>query len=113
MKVACPDYLSKVSPIIGDCKKPNLGISENERNTIISEVTVVFHVAATVRFDEHLKEAVHINIRATGDLLDIAKSMRRLKVSSFFEKFLKIFFVYICKKILTGEMEIDFVPKID
>lgn len=80
MKAVCPDYLSKVAPIIGDCKKPFLGISENDRNILISEVNVVFHVAATVRFDAHLRDAVTINIQATNDLLDIAHLMKQLKV---------------------------------
>lgn len=79
MKAACPDYLSKVAPIVGDCVKPNLGISENDRNTMISEVEIIFHVAATVRFDAHLRDAVNINIRAINDLLDIAHSIKQLK----------------------------------
>lgn len=80
MKTAYPDYLSKLTPITGDCEKPNLGISENDRNILISEVEVIFHVAATVRFDAHLRDAVNINVRATSDLLDLAHSMKQLKV---------------------------------
>lgn len=79
MKRECPDYMSKVSPIIGDCMKSNLGISENDKNIIIDEVEIIFHAAATVRFDAHLRDAVSINIRATSDLLDIAHSMKQLK----------------------------------
>ena len=51
MRTECPDFLSKVAPIIGDCAKPNLGIHENDRNTLISETDIIFHIAATVRFD--------------------------------------------------------------
>lgn len=81
MKKECPDYMSKVSPIIGDCMKSNLGISENDENIIINEVEIIFHAAATVRFDAHLRDAVNINIRATSDLLDMAHAMKQLKVS--------------------------------
>lgn len=80
MKKVCPDYHSKVIAVIGDCNKPNLGLSEQDRNTLINEVNTVFHVAATVRFDAHLRSAVNINIRATIDLLDLAHSMKNLKV---------------------------------
>ena len=80
MRTECPNYLSKVAPIIGDCMKPNLGMNENDRNTLISEAEIIFHVAATVRFDAQLRDAVNINIRATNDLLDLAHSMKQLKV---------------------------------
>ncbi|KAK7576523.1 hypothetical protein V9T40_012809 [Parthenolecanium corni] len=79
MKTEYPDYLSKLTSITGDCEKPNLGISENDRNTLISQVEVIFHVAATVRFDAHLRDAVNINVRATSDLLDLAHSMKQLQ----------------------------------
>lgn len=80
MRIECPDYLSKVAPIIGDCTKPNLGIYEIDRNKLIGEVEIIFHAAATVRFDANMREAVNINIRATDDLLEIARSMKQLKV---------------------------------
>lgn len=80
MRIECPNYLRKVAPISGDCMKPNLGISENDRNIIINEVEIIFHAAATVRFDAQLRDAVNINIRATSDLLDLVCSMKKLKV---------------------------------
>lgn len=40
---------------------------------------MIFHVAATVRFDEKLKMAVAINIRAPQDVLRLARQMTRLK----------------------------------
>lgn len=39
----------------------------------------MFHVAATVRFDEKLKTAVPINIEATRDIINMAKEMTKLK----------------------------------
>lgn len=89
MKTEYPDYLSKLTSITGDCEKPNLGISENDRNTLISQVEVIFHVAATVRFDAHLRDAVNINVRATSDLLDLAHSMKQLQVLNLYFRALK------------------------
>jgi nucleoside-diphosphate-sugar epimerase len=43
-------------------------------------VSVVFHAAATVRFDEPLRNAVLLNTRGTRELLALAKDMTNLKV---------------------------------
>ncbi|XP_065220998.1 fatty acyl-CoA reductase wat-like isoform X2 [Planococcus citri] len=79
-KKCCPDYTSIVTPIRGDCLKPNLGISDTDRDLLQEEVNIIFHVAATVRFDAPLRDAVYINIRSTSDLLDIAKGIKNLQV---------------------------------
>lgn len=70
----------KIRPIIGDCLKPKLGLSTTDSQLLKEEVNVVFHVAATVRFDAPLKQAVNMNIRSTSDLLDLAQEMKQLKV---------------------------------
>jgi fatty acyl-CoA reductase len=80
MKKASPDYMNKVRLIPGDCGLPNLGIGDSDRELLCQEVNIVFHVAATVRFDEKLKTAVHINVRSTKHLLDLARLMPHLKV---------------------------------
>lgn len=46
---------------------------------IIFQVDIVFHVAATVRFDQKLKLAVSANIKATEDIIEMAKEMKMLK----------------------------------
>jgi fatty acyl-CoA reductase len=50
-----PEALNKLIAIEGDITKDGLGISENDLNSLISDVSVVFHSAATVKFDEPLK----------------------------------------------------------
>ena len=50
-----PDYKAKVFPVMGDILQPLLGISEKDMQTLQNEVSIVFHSAATVRFDEQLK----------------------------------------------------------
>ncbi|KMQ85980.1 fatty acyl- reductase 1, partial [Lasius niger] len=42
-------------------------------------VSVVFHLAATVRFDEDIKTSTALNVIATNVILDIAKHMPNLK----------------------------------
>ena len=41
--------------IEGDLLLPSLGISKEDRKLITDNVSIVFHSAATVRFDEPLK----------------------------------------------------------
>ncbi|KAJ8982210.1 hypothetical protein NQ317_013512 [Molorchus minor] len=79
LKKECPKFRHKVVGIAGDCSLPGLGLSEQDRNVLIQEVNVVFHVAATVRFDEKLQMAVAINVRATQDILRLANQMKHLK----------------------------------
>ncbi|XP_050422291.1 fatty acyl-CoA reductase wat-like [Adelges cooleyi] len=79
MKKETPDYLEKVTAVIGDCVQPNLGLSEQDRVMLQNEVNIVIHSAATVRFDEHMKRAVKINIVALQDLLKISHEIKCLK----------------------------------
>ncbi|EFN69980.1 Fatty acyl-CoA reductase 1, partial [Camponotus floridanus] len=44
----------------------------------IQRVNIVFHIAATVRFNEPLKIAVNINTRATDRMLDLCRHMTNL-----------------------------------
>ncbi|XP_049839499.1 putative fatty acyl-CoA reductase CG5065 [Schistocerca gregaria] len=76
---ACPDYLRKVIPIAGDCTQPGLGISPADATTLTSKVSVVFHVAATVRFDADLRTATLTNVASTCEVVALVKRMTNLK----------------------------------
>lgn len=80
MKKENPYFNSKITVISGDVSQPGLGISELDKKRIVNEVTVIFHGAATVRFDEKLRKAIKINIFGTKQLLDLAAECRNLKV---------------------------------
>ncbi|KAH8347023.1 hypothetical protein KR059_004329, partial [Drosophila kikkawai] len=75
---AKPQALKRIFPIAGDCLEPDLGISESDRKLLVSEVQVVIHGAATVRFDEALHLSLAINVRATRLMLQLAKQMTQL-----------------------------------
>ncbi|KAI4498876.1 hypothetical protein M0802_006051 [Mischocyttarus mexicanus] len=79
MKKEVPKYRDKVVAVCGDCGVEELGLSTKDRKMLENEVTIVFHVAATVRFNEKLKLATAINVRSTNDLLEMCKSMPKLK----------------------------------
>ncbi|XP_066584284.1 fatty acyl-CoA reductase wat-like [Prorops nasuta] len=79
LKKEVPDYRSKVVAINGDCSLEGLGLSESDKETIINNVSIVFHVAATIRFDEKLKLATATNIRSSAIILEMCKRMPKLK----------------------------------
>ncbi|XP_069696765.1 putative fatty acyl-CoA reductase CG5065 [Periplaneta americana] len=71
--------LEKVIPINGDVTKPGLGLSDQNRNLLCKEVSMVFHSAATVRFNEQLKTALVTNVIGTQNIVKLCKEMIRLK----------------------------------
>ncbi|XP_045465613.1 fatty acyl-CoA reductase wat-like [Harmonia axyridis] len=79
LKKANPKFRHKVVPIEGDCCLPELGISEQDQQTLIQKVNIVFHAAATVRFDEKIGTAVSINVKAPLYLVKLAKQIHNLK----------------------------------
>ncbi|XP_043477414.1 fatty acyl-CoA reductase wat-like isoform X1 [Leptopilina heterotoma] len=79
LKQEQPDYASKIFIIEGDTEKFDLGLSPNDRELIIKNTHIIFHAAATVRFDEKLRQAVNINVRGLQLMLQLAKEMKNLK----------------------------------
>ncbi|EDW28044.1 GL27190 [Drosophila persimilis] len=73
------DALQRVCPIAGDCLEPDLGISDTDRRLLASEVQIVLHGAATVRFNEPLHVALAINTRATRLMVQLGKQMVNLE----------------------------------
>ncbi|OAD61911.1 hypothetical protein WN48_07108 [Eufriesea mexicana] len=74
-----PNELSKIVPVAGDVTEHELGISESDQNTLIKNVSIVFHSAATVKFDEALKLSVTINMVGTKQLLNLCHRMHNLE----------------------------------
>lgn len=50
-----PGFENKVIAIGGDILEDNLGITEDDQQTLVENVSIIFHSAATVKFDEELK----------------------------------------------------------
>ena len=70
----------KVVAIAGDVTMTNLGLSGANRQLLADRVSIVFHTAATIRFDAPLKQAVIVNTRGTKYMLDLAKEIKNLEV---------------------------------
>ncbi|XP_075230970.1 fatty acyl-CoA reductase wat-like [Lycorma delicatula] len=69
----------KVFAIPGDISEPRLGISDENRKLLQENIDIVFHAAATVRFDEPISTAVAINVSGTKEMLELARTMKNLK----------------------------------
>lgn len=59
-----------------------LGLSQKDKNAIIDEVEVILNSAASVNFDDPLKQALLINYFGAKRMLDLAKLCPKLKVFS-------------------------------
>lgn len=46
------------------------------------KVSIVFHVAATIKFNEPLDVAMNVNVAGTGRVLNLAQKMKNIKVIS-------------------------------
>ena len=68
-------------PIKGDITQPHLGISPTDRATLEQNVSVVFHAAATIKFDEELRLSVAMNVQGTLRLVELCNNMKKLVVS--------------------------------
>ncbi|XP_014677309.1 PREDICTED: putative fatty acyl-CoA reductase CG5065 [Priapulus caudatus] len=55
VRQATPGVEEKVVAISGDITEPNLGVAASDEEALQREVSIVFHSAATVRFDDHLR----------------------------------------------------------
>uniref|UniRef100_A0A1A9WVE9 Fatty acyl-CoA reductase n=1 Tax=Glossina brevipalpis TaxID=37001 RepID=A0A1A9WVE9_9MUSC len=73
-----PQNFQKIFAIAGDCKELGLGVSQSDRKRI-ENVTMIFHSAASVRFDDNFKDAILLNTRGAFELIKIAESLKKLK----------------------------------
>ena len=56
-----PEVMSKLTALQGDVSMNNLGLSEQQRELLATEVDLVFHCAATLRLEAKLKDAIEMN----------------------------------------------------
>ncbi|XP_066990942.1 putative fatty acyl-CoA reductase CG5065 [Anabrus simplex] len=75
----CPAVFSKIVSVNGDVSEPGLGLSPIDRQQLVEQVNVVFHSAATVRFNEKLKAAVILNTLGTQRVIQLCRSMHKLQ----------------------------------
>jgi hypothetical protein len=68
--------------VCGDITLHELGISQADQKILADSVSVVFHSAATVKFDEPLKISVGMNVMGTKRIVQLCHKMVKLEASS-------------------------------
>uniref|UniRef100_A0A3P8X8B1 Fatty acyl-CoA reductase n=1 Tax=Esox lucius TaxID=8010 RepID=A0A3P8X8B1_ESOLU len=74
-----PDFHQKIVPISSELIQPGLAIGPEDKETLTSCINIIFHCAATIRFDEPLKHALQLNVMATQQLISLAQQMPHLQ----------------------------------
>jgi len=72
--------LQKLVCVPGDIKETDLGLDTDDRKKLQDTINIVFHVAATVRFNEPLKDAANLNTFGTKRIMEFCTEMINLKV---------------------------------
>jgi fatty acyl-CoA reductase len=75
-----PDFTRKVHAVPGDVVEEGLGLQDDQRSFLEENIHVVFHSAATVRFDEPLRIAVIMNVLAVRKMVQLCKRFKQLEV---------------------------------
>ncbi|XP_052125760.1 fatty acyl-CoA reductase 1-like isoform X1 [Frankliniella occidentalis] len=74
-----PTAISKLVPVAGDCAELGLGLSPEDRAMLQDRVFIVFHGAASVRFDDPVRKAVLLNTRGAREVAALCAGMRQLQ----------------------------------
>ncbi|CAH0404438.1 unnamed protein product [Chilo suppressalis] len=80
LKEEVPKFRHKLVVIPADCEAAGLGLTLSDRQILTEKVNIIFHSAATVKFDEHLRAALNTNVRAPLHLLRLARDIKKLDV---------------------------------
>ncbi|KAH9637607.1 hypothetical protein HF086_014771 [Spodoptera exigua] len=80
LKEEVPKFRHKVVVVPADCEAAGLGLTLTDRQMLTEKVNIIFHSAATVKFDEHLRAALVTNVMAPLHLLRLARDVKKLDV---------------------------------
>ncbi|KAF9794089.1 hypothetical protein SFRURICE_013554 [Spodoptera frugiperda] len=80
LKEEVPKFRHKVVVVPADCEAAGLGLTLTDRQMLTEKVNIIFHSAATVKFDEHLRAALVTNVMAPLHLLRLARDLKKLDV---------------------------------
>lgn len=72
--------MNKLVAVTGDVTIDELGLSPPDLQLLCDNVSIVFHSAATGKFDEELRTAVEVNVKGPQRLMKICHQMKCLEV---------------------------------
>lgn len=70
----------KCKAVVGDVAEINLGLSAEARALLTENVHYIYHIAATVKFDEPLKSALMLNTRGTKYMIELGEQCKQLEL---------------------------------
>ncbi|XP_015590617.1 putative fatty acyl-CoA reductase CG5065 [Cephus cinctus] len=74
-----PSVMKKLVPFQGDVTMDKLGLTDEQQERLVNEVSVIFHCAATLRLEAKLKDAIEMNTVGTKRILELSKQIKGLK----------------------------------
>lgn len=72
------NQFSKFVAINGDTSEPDMGLNESDKMTLINEVDLVFHCAASVKFDAPFPYNFKQNTLGSKYMVDLVKKFKRV-----------------------------------
>lgn len=76
-----PEVLKKLVPVQGDVTFDGLGLSGGPMlERVLANTSIVFHMAATLRLEATLKDAIEMNTTGTTRVIDLCRKMPNLKL---------------------------------
>lgn len=79
LRIMSFDFEKKLVAISGDAAELKIGLS-NEDSERMKNVSIIFHSAASVRFDDSLKYAILMNTRGTREVMKFAETLKDIKL---------------------------------
>ncbi|KAL1517079.1 hypothetical protein ABEB36_000890 [Hypothenemus hampei] len=73
-----PNAIKKIVPVSGDLYTDGLGLSPSDTKLLSENVSVVFHMAATLKLEATLRDAIEQNTAGTAYVLDVVKQIKNL-----------------------------------
>lgn len=74
-----PEIVKKLIPMAGDISLTSLGLSAADQEILNSSVSVVFHTAARINFDDNLREAIDANIKGPQKVIAFCSQLKKLQ----------------------------------
>ncbi|KRK00614.1 uncharacterized protein Dyak_GE11401, isoform C [Drosophila yakuba] len=74
-----PEMLKKVTIYQGDVTFDQLGLSGESLKHVTENTNIVFHMAATLKLEGNLRDAIDMNLLGTRRALNVAKEMKQLE----------------------------------
>jgi len=73
----CNEYLKRIDVVEGNVTQEKFGLTEVEFHKLAQRTNIIFHSAASIKFNLPLEEAAAINIQGTKNILEFAQLCKK------------------------------------